>query len=88
MWLHKVSGASLLAAGVSLVSQLHIGREVFHIQMKVAEGKLCVSVTNLPSPLLESCLRSFVVAGALVWHDKFFLGFQAQQPDLHGGLLQ
>ena len=41
MWLHKVSRASLLAAGVSLVSKLHIGREVFPIQMKeVAEGKL------------------------------------------------
>ena len=48
-WLRKVSGASLLAAGVSLVSQLHVGREVFPIQTKgeVAEGKLCVSVLNL-----------------------------------------
>lgn len=89
MWLHKVSGISLLTAGVSLVSQLHIGRGVFPIQKKgeVAEGKLCVSVLNLSSPFLESCLRSFVVAGALVWHE-FFLGFQAQQPVLHGGLLQ
>lgn len=90
VWLHKVSGASLLAAGVSLVSQLHIGREVFPIQMKgeVAEGKLCVSVLNLSTPFLESCLRSFVVAGAVVWREKLFLGFQAQQPVLHGGLLQ
>lgn len=88
MWLHKVSGASLLAAGVSLVSQLHIGREVFPAQMKgeVAEGKLCVSVLNLSTPFLESCLRSFVVA--LVWHEEFFLCFQAQQPVLCGGLLQ
>lgn len=88
--LFKVSGASLLAAGVSLVSQLHIGREVFPIQTKgeVAEGKLCVSVLNLSTPFLESCLRSLVVASALVWHEKFFLGFQALQPVLHGGLLQ
>lgn len=47
------------------------------------EGKLCVSVLNLSSPFLESCLRSFVGVA-----QKFFLGFQAQQPVLHGGLLQ
>lgn len=90
VWLHKVSRASLLAAGVSLVSQLRIGREAFPIQVKgeVAEGKLCVSVLNPSTPFLESCLRSFVVAGALMWCKKFFLGFQAQQPIFHGGLLQ
>lgn len=71
------------------MSQLHIG-EVFPIQKKgeVAEGKLCVSVLNLSTSFLESCLRSFVVAGALVWHEKFLLGFQAQQPVLRGGPLQ
>lgn len=90
LWLHKVSRASLLAAGVPLVSQLHIGREVFPIQMmgEGAEGKIGVSVLTLSTSFLESCLRSFVVAGALVWHEKLFLGFQAQQLVLHGGLLQ
>lgn len=47
------------------------------------EGKLCVLVLNLPSPFLKSCLRNFVGVA-----QKFFLGFQAQQPVLHGGLLQ
>lgn len=47
------------------------------------EGKLCVSVLNLSSPFLERCLRSFI--GVV---QKSFLGFQAQQPVLHGGLLQ
>lgn len=55
---------------------------------EVAEGKLCVSVLNLSTPFLESCLRSFVGARALVWQEKFCLGFQAQQPVLYDGLLQ
>lgn len=47
------------------------------------EGKLCVSVLNLSRPFLESSLRRFVGVA-----QKIFLGFQAQQPTLHGGLLQ
>lgn len=55
---------------------------------EVAEGKLCVSALNLSTPFLESWLRSFTGAGALVWQEKLCLGFQAQQPVLHDGLLQ
>lgn len=55
--------ASLLSAGISLVSQLPIGREAFPHQMKgeVAEGKLCVSVLNLysfPGKLLKKFCSS------------------------------
>ena len=68
-WLHSVSGAPLLTAGVSLMSQLYIGREMFSIQMEgeVTEGKHCVSALNLSTPFLESCLRRSFIGGTLVW---------------------
>lgn len=89
MWLYEVSRASLLAAGISLVSQLHSGRETFPIQMKgeVAEGKLCVS---LLSESLYSFPEKLLLLLPVLWYvaREVFLSCQTQQPALPVGLVQ
>lgn len=90
MWLQKVLGHPLwLQVSPWCLSCLLVGKPFpSKLKEKLLKENSCVSVVILSTPFLDSCLRSFVVAGAWVWCEKSFLSFQAQQPVLHGGLLQ